>query len=333
MDFIKKIVRAHYDIKVIEMSKLTVGAGSNTYFLLTDFGKYILKNANINEANNPKNEPPLCEHLLAKGLPVSEFIKDIYGDYLFTHDDNIYHMQRFIEGANYEWNEAPKWLLHESEQILGKIHTALSDYTPLPVGIGENFFKYMTPQNALVSYEKSYKYARQINDDKSAEDISFRIDLMKRFSVPDIQLDKLTRKNTHGDFFISQLICGENKINAVIDWTTACIHPVIWELIRSYVYSAPECRNGDIDMANFLTYVNDYLSFSTLTEIDIKMMPYIFYYQISVCDYYNQYFQSTADNRDIYLQQAVLSTKLMRWFDKNADDFSDLLIKSINTKA
>ena len=333
MDFIKKIVRSHYDIEVIEVSKLTVGAGSNTYFLLTNLGKYILKNANINEANNPQNEPPLCEHLLAKGLPVSEFIKDIDGNYLFTHDDNIYHMQRFIEGANYEWNEAPKWLLRESAQTLGKIHKALSDYTPLPVGIGENFFKYMTPQNALASYEKSYHYARQINDEQSAEDISFRIDLMKRFSVPDIQLDKLTRKNTHGDFFISQLICGENKINAVIDWTTACIHPVVWEVIRSYVYSAPECRNGDIDMAKFLTYVNDYLSFSTLTEIDVKMMPYIFYYQISVCDYYNQYFQSTADNRDIYLQQAVLSTKLMRWFDKNADDFSDLLIKSINTKA
>ena len=107
----------------------------------------------------------------------------------------------------------------------------------------------------MASYEKSYHYARQINDDRSAEDISFRIDLMKRFSVPDIQLDRLTRKNTHGDFFISQLICGENKINAVIDWTTACIHPVVWEVVRSYVYAAPECRNSDIDTAKFLCYV------------------------------------------------------------------------------
>jgi Ser/Thr protein kinase RdoA (MazF antagonist) len=333
VDFIKEIVRSHYGIEVIKANKLTVGAGSNTYFLVTDSGKYILKNANINEANNPKNEPPLCEYLLARGLPVSEFIKNTDSNYLFTHDSNMYHMQRFIEGVNYEWNEAPKWLLRESARVLGKIHMVLSDYTPLPVGIGENFFKYMTPMNALASYEKSYQYARQINDDQSAEDISFRIELMKRFSVPDIQLYKLTRKNTHGDFFISQLICGDDKINAVIDWTTACIHPVVWEVIRSYVYAAPECRNGDIDTAKFLCYVKDYLSFSTLTESDIKMMPYVFYYQISVCDYYNQYFQSNADNREIYLQQASLSTKLMKWFDKNADDFSDFLIKSINIEA
>ena len=85
-----------------------------THLLVTDFGKYILKNANINEANNPQNEPPLCEYLLARGLPVSEFIKDTDGDYVFTCDGKIYHLHRFIEGVNYAWNEAPKWLLRES---------------------------------------------------------------------------------------------------------------------------------------------------------------------------------------------------------------------------
>jgi len=331
IDYITKIIRSHYGMEVIEATKLTVGAGSNTYSVVTDFGKYILKNANINEANNPLNEPQLCEHLLAKGLPVSEFIKDVDGNYVFTYDGNIYHMQKFVEGKNYEWNEAPNWLLCKSAQTLGKIHTALTDYIALPIGIGENFFKYMTPLIALASYEKSYNHARQINDEISAEDLSFRLELMKRFCVPDIRLDKLTCKNTHGDYFISQLICGENKINAVIDWTTACIHPVVWEVIRSYAYAAPECRNGDIDIARFLCYVKEYLSFSALTKADIKMMPYLFYYQISVCDYYKQYYQSTADNREIYLHQAVLSTKLMKWFDKNVKDFSEFLISSLAT--
>lgn len=53
------------------------------------------------------------------------------------------------------------------------------------------------------------------------------------------------------------------------------------------------------------------------------MMPYVFYYQISVCDYYNQYFQSKADNKYIYLQQAILSTKLMKWFENHADELSE----------
>jgi len=328
IDFIQEIVRSHYGMETSEVKKLTVGAGSDTYFVNTDHGKFILKNANINEMNHPQNEPPLCGFLIQKGLSVSEFIRCKNGDYTFTHDSRLYHMQKFIDGNSYEWHTAPAWLLSESARMLGKIHAALTDYPPLPVGIGENFFKYMTPENALKSYESSYRHATQIGD-PCAEDIAFRIDLIKRFSIPAIQLDRLTRKNTHGDFFISQLICGEDKINAVIDWTSAGIHPVVWEIIRSYIYAAHECRNGEIDAEQLIGYVNEYLKFSPLTDYDIAMMPYVFYYQISVCDYYNQYYQSTADNREIYLRQAILSTKLMRWFDKNADELSDTLVTSI----
>ena len=322
MDLINKIIRTHYNIEVTKKEKLTVGAGSNTYVINTNCGKFILKNANVNEANNPQNEPAICDFLNNKGIPVSEFIKDVDGEYVFTHDEKVYHMQKFVEGRNYEWNTAPDWLLHESARVLGSIHAALTEYPELPIGIGENFFKYMTPENALKSYENSYQHAKQIKDDISAEDLAFRIELMKNFSIPKIQPGKLTCKNTHGDYFISQLICGENKINAVIDWTTACIHHVVWEIIRSYIYAAPECKTGEINARRFIRYMNEYLKNESLTEYDIKMMPFVFFYQISVCDYYNQYYQSTADNRDIYLQQAILSTKLMKWFDKNADEFS-----------
>lgn len=327
MRFIEDIVLQHYGMEIIQIKKLTVGAGSNTYLLSTDHGKFILKNANINEANNPQNEPSICQHLLQKGLLVSEFILDKEGYYVWTHDSNIYHMQKYIEGVNYKWNSAPNWLLSESARILGNIHYALQDYPALPIGIGENFFKYVTPVTALKSYENSYQHAKNTNDSRSVEDLSFRIELMKRFSIPDIQFDKLTCRNTHGDYFISQLICGKNKINAVIDWTTACIHPIVWEIIRSYVYAAPECSNGKIDIAQFILYVKQYLNSAILSEYDLKMMAYIFYYQISVCDYYNQYYQSEAHNREIFLQQAIFSTKLMRWFDININELSDALTK------
>ena len=330
MSQIQEIVKRQYDIDVWECKKLTAGAGSNTFFLATDAGKYILKNANANEANNPQNEPALCEHLSKKGLPVSEFIRNIHGEYLWTHGGGRYHMQKFIEGETLEWHTAGKALLDASAQTLAKIHVALEDYPPLPVGIGEKFFQHMTPGNAMESYKKSYRHARRIGDCASAEDLEFRIGLMKRFSVPPIRLGMLTRKNTHGDYFISQLICGGDKINAVIDWTTAGIHPVVWEIIRSYIYAAPECKNGNISPTRLIAYVGQYLKYAGLTAYDIKMMPYVFYYQISVCDYYNQYYQSAADNRDIYLRQAVLSTKLMRWFDKNIDALSAMMAEKRN---
>ena len=333
MRMIEEIILNHYGMHMLESTKLAVGAGSDTFLIKTDKGKFILKNANINEANNPENEPAICAHLLAKGLPVSTFVKDVRGVYVFDHDGALYHMQKFVEGKNYGWNTAPSWLLDASARMLGKIHVALQDYPSLPVGIGENFFRYMTPQSAIKSYENTLERAKLEGDTAIEADVSFRLELMKRFHVPGIRLDQLTRGNTHGDYFISQLICGEEDISAVIDWTSACIHPVIWEIMRSYVYAAPECAQGIIDEAALISYVKKYLDAAPLTAYDIRMLPYVFYYQIAVCDYYHQYYHSTADNRSIYLQQAVSSTKLLKWLEPNNERLSEVLAAALYSRA
>ena len=320
---IKELIKKHYGITVKDYSKLSLGAGSNTYRVSDINGyEYLLKNTNINEANNPQNEPKLCEHLCSKGISVSEFIKDINGEFVWYEQGKIYHMQKFVSGENYGMHSAPCWLMEEIPKTLGKIHTALTDYDALPVGIGDNFFKYMTPNAALQSYRKSYEFAVENSHKNVADDLLYRIKLMESFSVPEIDLSKLTLSNTHGDYFISQIICTDKKIAAVIDWTTACIHPVVWEIIRSYIYSCPDCKDGNIDIPNMVEYTGNYMKYASLNKDDLKMMPYIFYYQISVCDYYNQYFSSSADNRYIYLEQAILSTKLMKWFERYAEDLS-----------
>ena len=68
-------------------------------------------------------------------------------------------------------------------------------------------------------------------------------------------LGKLTCCNTHGDYNINQIICGENKVNAVIDWTSACRHPVIWEITRSFYYADPGCVNEGLNEVKFRDYV------------------------------------------------------------------------------
>ncbi|MCI7351543.1 MAG: aminoglycoside phosphotransferase family protein [Ruminococcus sp.] len=235
----------------------------------------------------------------------------------------VFHVQKFIEGKVYEPNSAPDWLMKESAEMLGKIHTALKDYEGLNVGIGNDFFKYMTPENALRSYENSLSIARENGDSEIEADLLYRIGLMKKFPKYRFEIDKLTCVNTHGDYFISQLICGEDRINAVIDWTTACVHPAVWEIVRSYVYAAPECADGFINADNLAEYFREYLRFSSLNECDLKSAAEIFYYQISVCDYYGQYYSSAADNREIYLHQAVFSTRLMKWFERHICEITE----------
>lgn len=319
-DSIRKILNEQYGLKVIEAKKSSVGAGSDTWFVTCEDGKYVVKFPNESNINNPELEPKLCEFLLEQGLPVCQFFKNKQGRYLSCDEEGqAFHVQKFIEGTMYGWHEAPDWLLWESAAMLGKIHTALKEYSGLPTGIGTGFFQFMTPARALESYRQSLEIAKQENDLEAVADLQYRTELVQRFPKYTFDLERLTCQSTHGDYFISQLLCGENKINAVIDWTTACVHPVVWEIVRSFVYAAPSCRDGQIDMDEFVHYVKKYCKFAILTEYDLLNMVPLFYYQIAVCDYYGQYYESDAANRHIYMQQAKFSTKLLRWFEKNGD--------------
>ncbi|MCD2348576.1 hypothetical protein LQK79_18080 [Clostridium guangxiense] len=87
-------------------------------------------------------------------------------------------------------NTAPQWFMEESAVILGKIHKALEGISPL------------SEQNII--------------------DLEYRIKLLDKVKDIKLNIDKFTYKNTHGDYFISQILCGEDSINAVIDFTSAC---------------------------------------------------------------------------------------------------------------
>lgn len=312
------IVYGQYGITPTAITKLTVGAGSNTYIIEETAGKYILKNANRNEANHPEAEPALCRYLLEQGIPVSDFIPNRQGECVWELDGQVYHLQRFVEGVTPEWNTASPAILRQSARYLGLIHRALQDYPALPVGISEDFFRYATPRTALSSYRNTYAKAALLGESGINADLEYRMSLMERFHIPALTFGMLTTGNSHGDYFISQLICDGDSIKAIIDWTTAAVHPLVWEIMRSYCYAAPECASGVIDADRLGAYVGEYREYAPLTVYDLQMLPYVFYYQIAVCDYYGQYLGSDADNRHIYLEQAMLSTRLMRWLEHNA---------------
>lgn len=332
-DSIRKILDDQYGLTVTEAKKSSVGAGSDTWFVTCEDGKYVIKFPSESNINNPAQEPELCEYLLQQGIPACQFIKNIEGAYVSEDEaGRVFHVQKFVEGTMYGWHEAPDWLLTESAAMLGKFHTVLKDYSGLPTGIGAGFFQYMTPERALESYRMSLEIAKQEKDLDTVADLVYRIELMQRFPKYTFELNHLTCQSTHGDYFISQLLCGENKINAVIDWTTACVHPVVWEIMRSYVYAAPSCREGRIDMEELVRYVEEYCKYAVLTEQDLLNLVPLFYYQIAVCDYYGQYYESNAANRYIYLEQAKFSTKLLRWFEKNGEALTTKIAKEIIEK-
>ena len=109
-------------------------------------------------------------------------------------------------------------------------------------------------------------------------ELAWCIGLMERFPAWRFDLNRLTCRNTHGDYFISQLLCADGSIDRSL--LARCVHAY--------------CRYG------------------TLNDYDLENLERLYLYQIAACDDYGQYYASAAANRHIYLQQAQHATHLLR---------------------
>ena len=123
------------------------------------------------------------------------------------------------------------------------------------------------------------------------------MELLRNFPQYHFEVSRLTCGNTHGDYQISQLLWKDNRIAGVIDWTCACVHPYIWEIVRSYIFMATECKNGEIDIEALIQYIKEYQSIAPLNRYDVENAGNLFYYFLAVCDFYGQYYQAHSRNR------------------------------------
>ncbi len=299
--------------------------GSRCYFAATDKGEYIFKDIERNPMNHPENEALILAELKENDIPVPEIYTAKSGDHVLRSKEGTYHLQKYIEGKIYDRNTAPEWLLFESASMLGKIQKAMESIPTLPTGIGQGFFDNMTPQKAQSKCRLTLELAAQKDDTEIIGALDRKIKMLDAFRGLKFDVSRMTCRNTHGDYKIHQIICGKDKINAIIDFTSACVHPVCWELIRSYSFCDRACAEGNINIDNFIIYLSCYLEHGDLNAYDLKIMPYVYFYQILVSDYFGQYYHSNNRNRDILRVEALFLDKLCKWFEENITKLEDAL--------
>lgn len=322
-----RLIEASYDIgNVKSIFRISSGYGSIAYYVFTDKGEYILKDIEQSPMNHPENEAMILSELKNSGIPVSEICPAKSGDYVLKLESKTYHLQKFIEGKVYSRNSAPQWLLYESARMLGKTQKAMEKLPVLPIGISQSFFDDLTPQRAKNNYVFTLEKASEQNDIETINAINCKIQMLDAFEGFIFDVNRMTCKNTHGDYKIHQIICGKEKINAVIDFTSACVHPICWELIRSYSFTDMECMDGNIHIDNFKRYISCFLENGNLSSYDLKIMPYVYYYQTLVSDYFNQYYAMENINKQILLDEALFTVKLCRWFEYNIEKLEDALV-------
>lgn len=315
-----------YGMEIETMKPSGNGAGGLTYFVTAAGRNYVVKYPSDNEMNHPDVEIRVCQALLSKGIPACRFVPNQLGKLISTDENGRrFTVQHYYEGITYGYHEAPVDLQPQSASLLAKIHEAMKDLEEIPVGIGADFFACRKPETMKDTYEATLQQAMEKMDAEIAQRIRSNMRIVD--AMPDYHFDirKLRCGNTHGDYMISQLIWQDGKINGIIDWTCACKHPYIWEIVRSYVFMAPETKQGEINIQALIAYIAKYLESGTLNSYDIENAGRLFFYFLAVCNFYDQYYSSISKNRRLYLQQADMASRLLVWFETHIEELDEKL--------
>ena len=95
--------------------------------------------------------------------------------------------------------------------------------------------------------------------------------------------------------------------------------------MRSYVFMAPETKQGKIDIEKLIHYISVYMEDGSLNSYDLENAGKLFFYFLAVCNFYGQYYDSISRNRSIYLKQANMASGLLVWFENHIDELNDKL--------
>ena len=319
-EIIKNICLRDYKISdIISIQLLDVGTAS-VYVVSSVNKKLILKEyqSKYKEEDIIK-EIIVIEYLKKKGLPSTTFIKTINGKYYTSYKGKIIQLQVFIDGHVYENNTAPQWLMRDSVSMLADIHNKLADFREVTLSVWSDLFDYDTITE--VNKHKDYLHkAKELPDSENKaiviKDLQDKIQMMENFDNT-VKLN-LTLKNSHADYYIGQLICKDNKINAVIDFAKTARIPVTWEIMRSFTQSDPYSKDGDININNLKTYIRHYLSRASLSKDDLGNMLYIYLKQLIKSDYgYKAFVLQQGSGIEKLLRFGIWRSNITRWLYNN----------------
>lgn len=327
-----EVVKKIYDIDVYQVEKLKRGS-ANLYSL--NENKYVLKEFQTKYTKEEiDKEIAIINHLKADNIPVPKYIKTITGEYSFIYENKVIIMQNFIDGYTLESNTGNYEQVLESAEYLGKIIKSLETLKiQLPNNDISCWYSKETINESIDKQEKLLKKVSEENYPQIYMDLTDKMSMLKcvRDNFDFNDMSKLTVMNTHGDYSLLQFIYMDGKINAIIDFVSACKMPIVWEIIRSYSYIDLKAKDGKIDIDNLVDYVKTFTKYVKLNEYDLKFMSYLYLIQLLGSTFgYKQYI---ADNsKTSLLDFAFFRTKLCRFLFENAEIITTALIDKLTNE-
>lgn len=315
----------------IEINYINRGT-ANIFKITVDDKKYILKEFNSERTlKYIEKEINIINYLSTKGISVPKYLQLKNGEYHTNIEDRIIIMQEFIEGEILEDNEANYEQLIKSATLLGKLIKALEEYPDLEDEdiINQKFSKrYLLDSIEKIEIEKNKIKNNNEFKEKFIEDYELKIKMAEELSKTfDFEImNKLTIKNTHGDYCNLQLIYNDKKEITVIDFEAAKRMPIIWDMMRSYCYMDKDAKDGKINIKNLKEYVREVNKYVQLNQYDLKYAAYIFLIQLTGSVFGYREYNNNYEQKNL-LRFALFRTKICKDLYRNSNKISNELLK------
>lgn len=328
---LRDILANAYGLHLVEPKRLALGS-ANCYKARCDEGVFFVKEYQSEyDMDRVKKEAELVAYLRAQDFPVAKFILTTDGRSCISVHGRTLAVQEFVDGQCY-LNDLPRRYRKDCAKYLGMLHRILKDY-PMETSMDEKWVEIATSANAsekidaLLAVLEEYK--DDLNYERIREDLRFKKELSAKIAGMRSYYKGITYTPSHGDYTACQLICDDERVRAVIDFTTATKLPAVWELMRSYVQSFGACQNGaPFDVEDFCDYVNEYRKYFELTEWDLEAMPYVYLVQLARSSYgYKEYLVQKTENRDALLEFATWRTGVCREVYTRIEEISAALVR------
>ncbi len=323
------LLKTSYNIEVLQVEKLNRGS-ANLYSI--NKNEYILKEFQSKYTKDEiDKEIAIINHLRKDKIPVPEYIQTLDGNYSILYKNRVIIMQKYIEGYTIESNTGNYDQMLESAEYLGKIIKSLKSLDiDLPSNDISSWYSEETINESIEKQQKLLKKISETTYPQIYKDLTDKISMLEymRDNFDFTEMSKLTIMNTHGDYSLLQFIYKDGKINAIIDFVSACKMPIVWEVIRSYSYIDSKAKGGKIDINNLVQYVKKFMNYVQLNKYDLKFMPYLYLVQLLTSTFgYKQYIADKS--KESLLEFAYFRTNLCKCLFNNAEKILTALMEEL----
>ncbi len=327
MDSMSTLFLSDYGLHLIEYQPMNLGS-ANCFCVRCEEGEYFCKEFQSKiTLEAVEKEAAVVSYLRSRDFPTAGFIQTKDGRSCLLHEGHVICVQEFVDGKTH-LNDLPHSILTKEAACLGRLHTLLKDCpVPLQRDMDEAWADSISMENEKQKYMEllEYHWDQGILSPKAVRirrDILFRIDLMDIVGKYKPYFRGITYAPSHGDFTACQLILDGDQIKAVIDFSSAAVIPIVWEIMRSYIQS-----RGSFDTEDFVMYVREYMKEASLTRRDLEAMPYVYLFQLARSRYgYKEYLSRKAENADALLDFAFWRTDVLRTIIMKAQSISDACV-------